>query len=763
MHRNATTPVLRPLTGFLLVMTILISAFKGFECLLTASEVAVPHIRLGIAEEHTDSLMYEIVISAKKYFISLKKQTLLPLDFAIFINGKLNNSEFNRKQAKNDCYYKGYALDIPNSSVMIRTCSGLRGLLRFGEEIYTIEPLPLLEGFKHLVSRLIIGSKDSISYFQNNTDPESMQLAERFKSLGIHSFKQVMTSTIQTARYMKLAVFVAQDMFIHLGGNTSSVTENVMKILAIVNTKFEQLNIQIFLVLLDIWAESDPVYLGNGTTRSDRFAQINKYIYQPHFRQRRYDTAVLFSYEKSFDKGMTYFGKICSQQYGLIAVYEGGDFETYAIHISHLLGHSIGMKHDNNRTCHCSRSMCIMNQNIKNGPVAMTFSNCSVADFETFISRFGATCLLVSPYLKVELHPSLCGNKWLDEEEECDCGSPSECEDDPCCESSCTFKHKAKCSTGECCKNCQILPRGIECRPLADECDFPEYCDGVLPICTRDFFQQDGNLCNNKQSYCFNGICQNPDVQCKQLFGPDSKAGDASCYLEAASFQDRLETCGGIIEDSSKCVVPDAGCGKIHCAFPSQQPTFSLMAAIQYFGTKNSRCASVEFIPQTQDEKKDLPFLPLLVAAGTKCGMDKLCLEHKCQHISILNLKCDKDTDCNSHGMQNRTLIQMNGPSYILRNVKTQMNQIQPLLHPLLSQEVKETECANCSSLRVMKNQMSMSKNDRLLKHQQPYTQQSRRNRIQQFYRRRARPSQNRPAVEDDSQPSAYKAKTYVL
>jgi len=51
---------------------------------------------------------------------------------------------------------------------------------------------------------------------------------------------------------------------------------------------------------------------------------------------------------------------------------------------------------------------------------------------------------------------------------------------DPCCNSTtCLLKSWATCKSGECCSNC--LPKETKslCRAAIDDCDAPEYCDGV--------------------------------------------------------------------------------------------------------------------------------------------------------------------------------------------------------------------------------------------------------------------------------------------
>lgn len=58
-----------------------------------------------------------------------------------------------------------------------------------------------------------------------------------------------------------------------------------------------------------------------------------------------------------------------------------------------------------------------------------------------------------------------CGNKIVEDDEECDCGTSEECLNDPCCDSiTCKLKSEAECASGLCCDNCKvsllkILPR----------------------------------------------------------------------------------------------------------------------------------------------------------------------------------------------------------------------------------------------------------------------------------------------------------------
>ena len=83
----------------------------------------------------------------------------------------------------------------------------------------------------------------------------------------------------------------------------------------------------------------------------------------------------------------------------------------------------------------------------------------------------------------------------------------------------CMLVDGADCGEGLCCGNCQFKAYGTTCREATGECDITQYCSGEDAECPADVHLQDGSSCNNNQSYCFSGLCQSHDEQCRHHWG----------------------------------------------------------------------------------------------------------------------------------------------------------------------------------------------------------------------------------------------------
>ncbi|ELK08741.1 Disintegrin and metalloproteinase domain-containing protein 2 [Pteropus alecto] len=143
-------------------------------------------------------------------------------------------------------------------------------------------------------------------------------------------------------------------------------------------------------------------------------------------------------------------------------------------------------------------------------------------DFAHFISKPKSQCLQNQPRLDPSYKAAVCGNKQVEEGEQCDCGTQEECEalPDTCCGSTaCVLKQGNTCDSGDCCEHCQFKAKGDTCRASLDECDLPEFCNGSSASCQDNVFIHNGYPCGEKQWLCLDGSCVSGKKQCVEIFG----------------------------------------------------------------------------------------------------------------------------------------------------------------------------------------------------------------------------------------------------
>ncbi|KAB1275040.1 Disintegrin and metalloproteinase domain-containing protein 30 [Camelus dromedarius] len=158
-----------------------------------------------------------------------------------------------------------------------------------------------------------------------------------------------------------------------------------------------------------------------------------------------------------------------------------------------------------------------------------------------------------------------CGNKIVEEDEECDCGSGEDCKTDQCCQPDCKFKQGANCSTGLCCHNCHFRPSGYMCRKEENECDLAEYCSGTSGLCPSDTYKQDGTPCKY-EARCVKKGCQARYMQCQSIFGPDAMEAPIQCYDVLNVIGDQYGNCGvSGAHQYETCTGENVLCGRIQC------------------------------------------------------------------------------------------------------------------------------------------------------------------------------------------------------
>ncbi|XP_028920910.1 disintegrin and metalloproteinase domain-containing protein 9 [Ornithorhynchus anatinus] len=598
-----------------------------------------------------DKVSYVIQKEGRKHVIHLERnKELLPKDFVVYTYNKEGTLLSDYPVVQDHCHYRGYVEGVPNSAVALSTCSGLRGLLHFENTSYGIEPLESSSGLEHLLYPLESVHNESVMCGVTNKDPEK-ESTENKKEKELQKEPPSMTQLLRKrrailpqTRYVELFLVVDRERYDIMGRNQTAVREEMVHLANYLDSMYIMLNIRIVLVGLEIWTHSNPISIvGSAGDVLGNFVQWRE---KNLITRRRHDSAQLVL-RKEFrgTAGMAFVGTVCSRSHaGGINVFMHSRVEMFASIVAHELGHNLGMNHDDERTCSCAASSCIMNSGATG---SRNFSSCSADDFEKLTLNKGGSCLLNIPKPDESYSAPFCGNKLVDPGEECDCGSPKECELDPCCEKNCKLQSGADCAYGDCCHKCRFLPGGTVCRASANECDLPEYCNGSSQFCQQDVSIQNGYQCQNNKAYCYNGMCQSYDAQCQAIFGSKAKAAPKNCFIEVNSQGDRFGHCGYYGNEYKKCATGNAMCGKLQCENVQSMPVFGIEPALIQTTIRGTKCWGVDF-----KLGSDVPD-PGMVNEGTQCENGKICRSFQCVDASVLNYDCDIQKKCNGHGVCN--------------------------------------------------------------------------------------------------------------
>uniref|UniRef100_A0A3B1JYH8 ADAM metallopeptidase domain 9b n=1 Tax=Astyanax mexicanus TaxID=7994 RepID=A0A3B1JYH8_ASTMX len=594
--------------------------------------------------DHADHITYSIEIDNVVHYLHLtKNKDFLSPDFAVVSHDVHKKSARRHTEKPASCHYNGWVEGRKDSLVALSTCDGLRGVIFIGDENYALEPALHSTTNEHLLYPL----KDNQSEPFVCGTPHGED-STREATWSMSSFLR-RKRNLPLTRYVELVLVVDNQRFKLNKGNTTAVREEMVQLANLLDTYYQQLNIHIVLVGLEIFETQNPFNVdGSAGDVLGRFVNWRKSELVPRIRN---DMAQLIVGQSGAYTGgilgMAFVGTVCSANTGGgISVFSNSNLQYFSTVLAHEMGHNLGMNHDDKR-CQCSGGSCIMGSSASGSTL---FSTCSGDDFEQLIQRGGGVCLRNQPSQDDIITIPRCGNGVQEQGEECDCGTPGNCTNKCCDAATCTLTRGSTCAAGSCCKDCQLSVSGTPCRDSVNECDLPEFCTGGSGFCPPDSYLMDGLTCAENSAYCYEGRCQTLDYQCKQLFGSKATKADDKCYSYVNTQGTRFGNCGYSGSSLVPCLVPNSMCGKIQCTnFDSNYPPAGAVISIENIEGGTISCRNADF--NLGSDVRD----PAYVKTGTVCSAGKVCVDFQCKNASVMtqSQNCAAQTDCNGNGVCN--------------------------------------------------------------------------------------------------------------
>ncbi|XP_077103619.1 disintegrin and metalloproteinase domain-containing protein 19 [Siphateles boraxobius] len=625
----------------------------------------VRHKRSHVATKHPSLAEVKITAGGEDLILQLQRnEELFSPEYQEIWYDPNGNRQFSRPSNRDHCYYHGSVKGIQGSSLVISTCAGVRGMITVNNSVsYMIEPLAnQTHSQGHAVYntqslKLPAGTCGHHHGDGNHTESLQELIDVMAKPQQTNRKRRDVSSSM---KYVELMVVADHAEFVNHGRDFERTKMTLIEAANFVDKYYKTLNIRVALIRLEIWNDQDKISVSNNpySTLSAFLAWRRKQLPQLPNDNAQLVTGVSFH---GTIIGLAPLKAMCSEyQSGGVNSDHSYSAVGIAATMAHEMGHNFGMSHDSQGCCRAEAEDggCIMAA-ATGAPFPRIFNSCNQKELKRYLSSGGGKCLFNPPNTKLMYGGQRCGNGYLEEGEECDCGEVEECSS-PCCNANnCTLKIGAECAHGVCCHDCKLKSPGVMCRPPSGSCDLPEYCDGKSESCPANFYLIDGNSCAGGSAYCYTGMCLTLEQQCLSLWGKDARLAPDRCFTKVNEAGDSYGNCGkDLMGAYRKCTKRNAKCGKIQCQSTASKPIESNAVAIDTNvddGPQKILCRGTHVYQQGQDKHNQNDTLdPGLVLPGTKCGENAICFEGECRDSSFLqadecNAKCHGHGHCNNN------------------------------------------------------------------------------------------------------------------